>query len=217
MCSFYLHTACCLSQLLLSELSIWMSTLLLQRVMQQQVSLGLSVSSPPPSVFLCLCPSLSLCLSFLPSVLTAIIMCLPNGIHFFSTLCEHLYFSMLDVLPHFPTHSDCNGWNGESLLLSCLSFPIVYSQSLDSVPSDSLGGKWTLWHFTRWNVAVHGITCKHCSLLPWQLRTKIQPSCTCLCQRLQTNRTFQLQDVQHDQSWEAVFFSIFLFPACLYF
>ncbi len=43
-------------------------------------------------------------------------------------------------------------------------------------------GKWTLWHFTPWNVAAHGITCKHCSLLPWRLMTKIQPSPTCLCQ-----------------------------------
>lgn len=97
--------------------------------------------------------------------------------------------------PFYPaptTHSDCNGWNRESslLLLSCLSVAIVYSQNLDSGPSDSLGGKWTLWHFTRWKVAAHGITCKHCSLLPWQRRTKIQPSSTCLPQTLTHKRDF---------------------------
>lgn len=46
-------------------------------------------------------------------------------------------------------------------------------------------GEWTLWHFTPWNVAAHGITSKCCSLWPWQLMTKIQPSHTCLCR----NRT----------------------------
>lgn len=101
---FYLHTGCCLSQLLLSGLSIWMSTLLLQQVMLQQVSLCLSVLS---SLSFCVFVLLSepLLLSFQQFCLTAIIMCLRNGIHLestFSTLCKHLYFYRLDILPLFP-------------------------------------------------------------------------------------------------------------------
>lgn len=84
---FYLHSGCCLSQLLLSQISIWMSTLLLQQVMQQQVSLCLSVCVSP--VFVPLLPS------FHQFCLTAIIMCLPNGIHLestFSTLSQASLF-----------------------------------------------------------------------------------------------------------------------------
>lgn len=139
-----------------------------------------------PSVCLsvCLCPSLllsqPLLLSFPQLCLTAIIMCLPNGIH---SVAGISIFLGLTFYHSFPTHSDCNGRNGESsLLLSCLSIHIVYSRSPDSVGFWLALGKWTLWHFTPWNVAAHGITCKHCSLLPWQLMTEIQPSRTCLCQ-----------------------------------
>lgn len=175
MCSFYLHTGCCLSRLLLSELSIWMSTLLLQQVMQQQVSLCLSVSYPL-SVFLCvlrLSLSQPLLLSFPQFCLTAIIMCLPNRIHLestFSTLCRHLYFSRLDMLPLFPTHSDCNGWNGESsLLLSCLSFSIVYCRSLDSVASDQLGenGHFDISHPEMWQRMVLLVNTVHYCLDGW--------------------------------------------------
>lgn len=208
MCSFYLHTECCLSQLLLSGLSIWMSTLLLQQVMQQQVSLCLSVSYPL-SVFVPL--SQPLLLSFPQFCLTAIITCLPNGILLqstFSTLCKHLYFFRLDILPLSPSHSDCNGWNRESsLLLSCL-----FSYCLQPKPWQCCfwlaWGKWTLWHFTPWIVAAHGFSSKHCSLLPWQLMTKFQPPCTYLCQDF--TQTGLSQNVQRDQSREALFF--FYFP-----
>lgn len=214
MCSFYLHTACCLSQLLLSELSIWMSTLLLQRVMQQQVSLGLVclLSSVCLSVSLSLAQPLPL--SFPQFCLTAIIMCLPNGIHFLLPFASISIFLGLTFYHTFPLTLTVMG-ETEKAPYCCLAslFLLFTARALTVFLLTRLGGKWTLWHFTRWNVAAHGITCKHCSLLPWQLRTKIQPSCTCLCQRLHTNGTVQLQDVRHDQSWEAVFFSIFLFPA----
>lgn len=91
---------------------------------------------------ICLSPRAALSLSASPAFLPSVLF---NSYHYVSAkwnplflpFCKHLYFSRLDILPLFPTHSDCNGWNGESsLLLSCLSFPIVYSRSLDSVASD---------------------------------------------------------------------------------
>lgn len=68
------------------------------------VYLCLSVLSPLSfCVFVLL--SEPLLLSFHQFCLTAIIMCLPNGIHLestFSTLCKHLYFYRLDIPPLFP-------------------------------------------------------------------------------------------------------------------
>lgn len=149
--SFYLHTGCCLSQLLLSELSIWMSTLLLQQVMQQQVSLCLPVclsrilrlSSRGPR-------SASPAFSSLSFVLTPIIMRLPNGIHLestFSTLCKHLYFSGLDILPLFPTQSDCNRRNRESSSLLSL-FLLFTAKALTVLLLTSLGKMDTLTFHT---------------------------------------------------------------------
>lgn len=124
----------------------------------------------------------SLLLSFPQFCLTAIIMCLPNAIQLEFPF-SRLYFFRLDILPPFPTQSDCNGWNGESsLFLSRLSFSYCLQPKPWQCCFWLAWGKWTLWHFEPWNVAAHGITCKHCSLLPWQLMTKIQPSRTCLCQ-----------------------------------
>lgn len=129
---------------------------------------------------MCPRPSISLPPAFLPSV---VFNCYhyvsaewnPLGIHFFSYhLQASLFFSAW--------HCDCNGWKGESSsLLSCLSF----SHCLQPEPWQccfwlARGENGHFDIFTPWNVAAHGITCKHCSLLPWQLMTNTQPSCTCL-------------------------------------
>lgn len=160
----------------------------------------------------CLCASLSASPAFLPSVLFNSYHYVsakwnPFAIHLFYSLQASLFFR-LDILPLSPSHSDCNGWNRESsLLLSCL-----FSYCLQPKPWQCCfwlaWGKWTLWHFTPWIVAAHGFSSKHCSLLPWQLMTKFQPPCTYLCQDF--TQTGLSQNVQRDQSWEALFF--FYFP-----
>lgn len=80
--------------------------------------------SATPCLSLCVfvCLSHPLLLYFPQFCLIAIIMCLPNGIHLkpaFSTLCKHLYFSRLDILPLFHTYTVMG--ETENVLCCCLA------------------------------------------------------------------------------------------------
>lgn len=149
----HLHTGCCISGRLLSELCILMSTLLLQQVMQQQVSLCLPVWYTL-SVFLCLCASLSLFL-FWPLPLyfsqfcwTAIIMCLPNTIHLEATISplgKRLFLLALTLYHSFPLTLTVMG-ETEKAPCCCLAsrFLLFTAEALTVLLQTSLGRMDTL-------------------------------------------------------------------------
>lgn len=94
----------------------------------------------------------------------------PLGIHFFYPFASTSIFLGLTFYHSFPTHSECNGWNRESsLLLSCLSFPIVYSESPDSVASDLLwiNGHFDISHPEMWQRMVLLVNTVHYCLDSW--------------------------------------------------
>lgn len=82
----------------------------------------------------------------------------------FSTLSEHLYLSRLAVRP---LTLIVMAETEKAPYYCCLAslVPLFTAKTLTVVLLTRSGEN---GHFTRWNVAVHGITCKHCSLLPWQ-------------------------------------------------
>lgn len=154
----YLHSGCCLSRLPLSVFCMWMSSLLLRQVMPQQVSLRLSILHLQNTICVRVCVYIQYIsiyiyifkklyyLFFLQ--LRPLFNCYHhgfglNGIHFLLLLFEPLVrnFSLQRSAAVFPTRSPLWWLRRRERPVS-----IVYSQSLDSVPSDQAvldcGGGW---------------------------------------------------------------------------
>ncbi len=182
----------------------------------------------------CLCLSVSHPLSFHVSVplshpllpsshqfcLTAIIMCVPNGIHsestFSSLLRASLFFWAWHSAALSPLTLTVMG-ETEKAPCCCLAslFLLFTAKALTVLPLTCLGknGHFDISH--PWNVAAHGITCKHCSLLPRQLMTKIQPSPHLPPPRLHTKRDFLTSRCLARSKLRACVLFLFSYPVLL--